>query len=160
MGTLTLCVVGLIMLVGLIGVIVPGVPGIALCWAGVLWWALVEQTSLAWGVLIAATAVLLLNQVLKWLLPGRHMREAGVPWRTMFVAGAAGVVGFFVIPLIGLAVGFVLGLYAMERSRLGGHRQGWASTKTALRAIGIALLVELLATLLVVAGWSGAVLFG
>lgn len=160
MGTLTLCVIGLVMLVGLAGVIVPGLPGIALCWAGVLWWALMERTPTAWGVLVGATVVLLVNQVLKWLLPGRRMREAGVPWRSLLVAGAAGVLGFFVIPVVGLLVGFVLGLYVMERLRLGGHSLGWASTKTALRAIGIALALELLAALLIAAGWAGAVVFG
>ncbi|GGO92333.1 DUF456 domain-containing protein [Wenjunlia tyrosinilytica] len=160
MGTAQLCLVGLVMLFGIVGVLVPGLPGVLLCWAAVLWWALAERTSLAWFVLVGATAVLLVNQVLKWLLPSRSMREAGVPWRTLAVGGVAGVVGFFLIPLIGLAIGFVLGVYAMEWLRLGGHSHAWVSTRTALRAIGFGVLIELFAALLVAGAWSGAVLFG
>lgn len=160
MGTELLWVVGLLMVVGLVGVVVPGLPGIALCWGGVLWWALVERTTLAWIVLAAASAVLALCLVLKWLLPGRTMRNSGVPWRSLLLAGVVAVAGFFLIPVVGLLVGFVLGLYLAERHRLGDHRQGWASTRTALRAIGLALLLELLGALLIAGTWAAAAVLG
>ncbi|MEU8571412.1 DUF456 domain-containing protein [Streptomyces pathocidini] len=157
MGTWQLVLVGLVMLLGLLGVLVPGVPGPPVVWAGVLWWSLTEQTTLAWWVLMGATAVLLLNQVLKWLLPTRHMKEAGIPWRTLYVGGAVAFVGFFVVPVVGAVIGFVAGLYGAERVRLGNHGNAWASTRVAMRAIGLSVLIELFACLLVVGAWVGAV---
>ncbi|MFF9786964.1 DUF456 domain-containing protein [Streptomyces nigrescens] len=151
---------GLVMLLGLLGVLVPGIPGPLIVWAGVMWWTLSEKSALAWVVLMAATALLLLNQVLKWLLPARNLRAVGTPYRALFLAGVAGIVGFFVIPVIGGVLGSVGGLYLLERIRLGSHGDAWASTRTALRAIGLSVLVELFACLLVVGVWIGAVVAG
>ncbi|MGW2009080.1 DUF456 domain-containing protein [Streptomyces sp. NEAU-L66] len=151
---------GLVMLLGLLGVLVPGIPGPLIVWAGVMWWTLSEKSALAWVVLMAATALLLLNQVLKWLLPARNLRAVGTPYRALFLAGVAGIVGFFVIPVIGGLLGSVGGLYLLERIRLGSHGDAWASTRTALRAIGLSVLVELFACLLVVGAWIGAVVTG
>ncbi|MFI5523209.1 DUF456 domain-containing protein [Streptomyces platensis] len=151
---------GLVMLLGLLGVLVPGIPGPLIVWAGVMWWTLSEKSGLAWVVLMSATAVLLLNQVVKWLLPARDLRAVGTPYRALFLAGVAGIVGFFVIPVIGGLLGSAGGLYLLERIRLGSHGDAWASTRTALRAIGLSVLVELFACLLVVGAWTGAVVAG
>ncbi|MGP3922898.1 DUF456 domain-containing protein [Streptomyces sp. 8N616] len=158
MGTWQLVAVGLVMLLGLFGVLVPGVPGPPVVWSGVLWWALTEKSGLAWWVLMGSTAVLLLNQALKWLLPARRMKEAGIPWQTLYIGGAAGVAGFFLVPVVGAVIGFVGGLYGAERVRLGSHDNAWGSTRTAMRAVGLAVLIELFACLLVVGAWAGAVL--
>lgn len=155
-----LVAVGLVMLLGLLGVLVPGIPGPLIVWAGTVWWALSEKSGAAWAVLIGATAVLLLNQVVKWLLPARNPRAAGAPYRTLFLAGVAGIVGFFVVPVLGCPLGAVGGLYLLERVRLGGHGQAWASTRTVLRATGLSVLVELFACLLVAGAWAGAVSAG
>ncbi|MER5970449.1 DUF456 domain-containing protein [Streptomyces sp. NPDC002055] len=160
MGTWQLVAVGLLMLLGLLGVLIPGVPGPAAVWAAVVWWALTEKTGLAWWLLMGATALLLLNQTLKLLLPGRRMRESGVPWRTLYIGGGACVVGFFVVPVLGAPLGFVAGVYGAERARLGGHGAAWASTRTAMRAIGLGVLIELFACLLVLGAWIGAVVAG
>ncbi|MGP3982161.1 DUF456 domain-containing protein [Streptomyces sp. KR80] len=160
METWQLVAVGLVMLLGLLGVLVPGVPGPPVVWSGVLWWSFTEKTATAWWVLIVASAVLLLNQALKWLLPARRMKEAGIPWRTLYIGGAAGVAGFFLLPVVGAVIGFVAGLYGAERVRLGSHGNAWTSTRTAMRAIGLAVLIELFACLVVVGIWTGAVIAG
>ncbi|MEU9120891.1 DUF456 domain-containing protein [Streptomyces sp. NPDC048506] len=155
-----LIAVGLVMLLGLIGVLVPGIPGPLIVWAGVLWWTVTEKSVLAWAVLIGATAVLLLNQALKWLLPTRDLRAAGAPYRTLFLAGAAGIAGFFVVPVIGGPLGAIGGLYLLERTRLGSHGDAWSSVRTVMRTIGLSVLIELMACLVVVGAWAGAVLAG
>lgn len=114
-----------------------------------------RSTPLSWGVLAAATGVLLLNLVLKWLLPARSMRAAGVSWRALFTAGAVAIAGFFLVPVIGAPIGFVGGLYAFERVRLGSHGGAWSSTRTAMRAIGFGMLIELFACLLVMRRVAG-----
>ncbi|MCX4547356.1 DUF456 domain-containing protein [Streptomyces sp. NBC_01387] len=155
-----LVAVALVMLLGLVGVLVPGVPGQAIVWAALAWWALTDTTGLAWGILAGATAVLLLNQALRPLLPARRPRESGAPRKTVYIGGAAGIVGFFIVPVLGGIVGFIGGIYGAERVRLGGHGAGRASTRTVMRAIGTSILVELSACLMVVGAWVGALIRG
>ncbi|MGW3243727.1 DUF456 domain-containing protein [Streptomyces sp. NPDC001070] len=158
MGSGQLCLIGAVMLSGLLSVLVPGAPGPAMCWAAVLWWATHLHTPLSWGVLAAATAVLLLGQAVRLLLPSRSVRDSGVTRRAFLVAGLWAVAGFLLLPVVGAPAGFVLSLYGGERLRLGSHGAAWSSTRTAMRATGTAVLVELFACLLVAGVWLGAVL--
>ncbi|MEU8961279.1 MULTISPECIES: DUF456 domain-containing protein [unclassified Streptomyces] len=160
MGVWQLLAVGAVMLMGLCGVLVPGVPGPAIVWAAVAWWALDDTTGLAWAVLAGATGVLLLNQALRPLLPPRRFKGAGVSRRSVLTAGASAVVGFFVLPVLGGIAGFLGGLYGAERVRLGSRADAWASARTALRAGGYSVMAELFACLLVAGAWLGAVVWG
>ena len=68
----------------------------------------------AWTVLAVATVALVISGVVKYTWPGKRMREAGVSNRALVVGGVLGIVGFFVIPIVGLFIGFVLGDYLAE----------------------------------------------
>jgi uncharacterized protein YqgC (DUF456 family) len=155
-----LVLVGIVILVGLVGVLLPLLPGLLLCWGAVLVWALVERTAVAWTVLAAATVLVAASTVTKYLVPGRRMRAAGVPWASLAAGGALAIVGFFVIPVVGALVGFVAGVYGAERLRLRTHAAAWPSTVQALRAVGLSVLIELGAGLLIAAAWLAAVVLG
>jgi uncharacterized protein YqgC (DUF456 family) len=146
-------VVALVVVVGLVGIVVPVLPGLLLIWAGVAVWSTERQDGTGWTVLAVVTALALAGSALKYLLPGRRMRTEGVPSRTMVIGGALGLVGFFVIPVVGLLVGFVLGVYLAERWRLGDHGRAWASTIVALKAAGWSMLIELLTGLTMATTW-------
>ncbi len=158
MDTLGLVLVGIAILVGLVGVVVPALPGLLLVWAAVLVWAVVERTTAAWVLLASATVLVAVSQVVKYLVPGRRMRAAGVPWTSLAGGGALGIVGFFVVPIVGAFLGFVLGVYLAERLRLDGHTLAWSSTLHALRAVGLSILIELGAGLLIAGAWLTTVL--
>ncbi|NEB78016.1 DUF456 domain-containing protein [Streptomyces sp. SID14478] len=160
MGAWELLLVGAVMALGLCGVLVPGVPGSWLVWAGVAVWALRDPNGLAWGVLVGATVALLAAQVLRWQLPPRRLRQAGATRKLAVWAGAGALVGFCVLPVVGAIPGFIGGIYVSERLRLGGHGDAWASTRTAMRAGGSSVLAELFACLLIVGAWAGAVIWG
>jgi uncharacterized protein YqgC (DUF456 family) len=153
-----LVLVGLAILVGLAGVLLPVVPGLLLCWGAVLVWALAERTAAAWTVLVVATLLFATSQVVKYLIPGRRLRAAGVPWGSVAAGGALAVVGFFVIPVVGVVAGFVGGIYGAERLRLHTHAAAWPSTKRALQAVGLSVLIELVSGLLIGTVWLAAVL--
>jgi hypothetical protein len=50
-------------------------------------------------------------------------------------------------------LGFVVGIYAAEVLRLRDHRAAWPSTIHALKAAGVSVLIELVAGLIIAAGW-------
>ena len=67
-----------------------------------------------------------------------------MPASTQWLGAGLGVVGFFVVPVVGLPLGFVLGVYLAEYRRVGG-RAAWPSTVHALKAAGLSILIELAA---------------
>jgi len=146
-------VVGLIMLVGLVGIAVPVLPGLLVVWAAVLLWASQAQTAGGWVVLAIATALALCGFLLQYLLPGRRLRAAGVTTSTTLAGAALAVVGFFVIPVVGAFLGFVLGVYLAERTKHGTHAAAWTSTMHALKAIGLSMGIELLTGLAIAGTW-------
>jgi len=145
--------VGAAILLGIVGTVVPVLPGAAVVAGAIVVWAVAIGDPVGWSVMVAALAILGLGTVLQYLLPGRRLQAAGVPSRTLWIAAAAGVVGFFVIPVVGLFVGFVLGVYAAEHHRLGRH-DAWPSTVHALKAVGLSILIELASCLLAAVAWG------
>ncbi|OON80642.1 DUF456 domain-containing protein [Streptomyces tsukubensis] len=160
MGVPELLLVGLVLLLGLCGVLVPGVPGPWLVWAAVLWWALQAPSPVVWGVLVGSTALLLLSRLIRWQLPPRRVRGSGVTRRMVVWAGLGSVLGFVVVPVVGAVPGFIGGMYASERLRLGGRGEAVASTRTVMRAMGTSVLVEFFACLLIAGVWLAAVVRG
>lgn len=146
----------LLILVGLVGIVVPVLPGLVLVLAGVLVWALMEGSALGWGIFAVSLVVTVVGYVLQYTVPGRRMRERGVSSSTLFLAVVLGIVGFFVIPVVGAIVGFVLGIFVVELGRSRDRTQAWARTKHALVAVlhsmGIELSAGLVVTALYVAG--------
>jgi uncharacterized protein len=144
--------VGLAVLVGLVGIVVPVLPGSILILGAVLVWAAASATAVGWVVFALVTTLLVVGGIVKYAVPGRGLKTAGVPSRTLIAGGLLGIVGFFVIPVVGLVVGFVLGVYLAELQRVG-LDAAWPSTRAALRAAGLSLLIELAAGLLAAAAW-------
>jgi hypothetical protein len=122
----------------------------------VLVWAVDIGSPTGWIVLAVATAFIALGTVVKYVVPGRRLRQNEIPNSTLLLGGILGVVGFFVIPVIGLVVGFVLGVYLAELNRVG-LNQAWPATVHALKAVGLSILIELLATLCAAAVWVAGV---
>jgi uncharacterized protein YqgC (DUF456 family) len=149
-------VVAIVILVGLVGVVVPVLPGMVLVWGAVLVWAIATAEPVGWAVLAVVTLLLGAGLVVKYLVPGKRMKDAGIPGRTLWLGGAGAVIGFFAIPVVGTPVGFVLGVYLAELQRLGSE-QAWPSTKHALKATGLSMLIELTATGLAAGAWGAGV---
>ena len=145
--------VGLVILVGLVGIVVPVLPGSILILGAVLVWTVSDGSGTAWTVFAVATTVLVLGAIVKYVIPGRGLRSSGVPNRTIMFGGLLGIVGFFVVPVIGLVIGFVLGVYLSEVRRVG-RNLAWPSTVAAMKAVGLSIFVELVAGFLAAGVWA------
>lgn len=151
-------VVGLVIALGLLGVLVPVLPGLILVWGAIGVWALVESDGTGWAVLAVASLIFVGGTVVKYVVPGRRLRRAGVPWRSTVAGGVLGVIGFFVIPVVGLVLGFVLGVFLAEWARLGQHQGALRSTREALLAAGWSMAIELTAGVVMALVWLVGVL--
>lgn len=144
--------VALAIAVGIVGVIVPVLPGTLLVLAAIVVWGVQVGTATGWVVVAVAAALLVGGTVVKYLVPGRRLKASGVPNRTLAVGALLAFVGFFVVPVVGMFIGFVLGVYLAERARVGGA-QAWPSTVAALKAVGASILIELVAAFLAAVTW-------
>lgn len=147
--------VGVVMAIGVLGTIVPLLPGVLLVGGALVVWGVVERTPLSLTAMALGLAVLALGQVLKYLVPGRRLKESGVPGTVLLAGGLLGIVGFFVIPIVGLVIGFVGGVYLAELVRLRDPRRAWPTTWAAMKSAGLSMLIELASALVVVAAWFG-----
>lgn len=146
-------VVAVVCLVGIVGTILPILPGTLLVAGAVVVWGVITGGAPGWGAVIAAVILLALATGLKYLIPARWMREGGVGTWVLLAGGAMGIVGFFVIPVVGVIVGFVLGVYLAELIRLKNVRQAWPTTVTAMKAAGLSTLIEFTVAVLLTGGW-------
>jgi hypothetical protein len=146
-------------LVGLAGIVSVVFPGLIIVIASVVIWALIDQTVAGWAAMGFAIVIGATAMVMKYLHPGRKLREAGIPGRQIFFALVIAVIGFFVVPVIGAFLGFVGGIYLLELARVG-REQAWASTIHALKAVGQSIGIELIAAFLMAAVWLAAAIWG
>lgn len=151
--TLTNVLVGAAIAVGLVGIVVPVLPGSLLVVGAILVWAVVLGTPTGWVVFAVAATFIVAGTVVKFLVPGKRLQTAGVPSSTLWFGAAVGIVGFFVVPVVGLFLGFPLGVYLAEHRRLGAER-AWPATKSALKAVGLSILIELVAAVLAALTWA------
>ena len=132
---------GLAILVGVAGTIIPVLPGSILIGLSLLAWAIWGGAGTAgWVVFAMGMVFVLAGMAASAVLTGRKLKEHGIPSRSVVIGLVAGVVGMFIIPVVGLFVGFAAGLLLSEllphpelrhgnRHQLGraeGHRAGHA----------------------------------
>ncbi len=140
---------GIAILIGLAGIVVPVLPGSILILIALLAWAAEDGTATAWTVAAVATLFLVIGSVVKYLLPGRQLKQT-VPNSTLLIGAIVAIVGFFVVPVVGALVGFPIGVYVAERVRVGAA-DAWPSTRAALKAVGWSILIEFVAGVLAAA---------
>lgn len=147
------------MVVGIAGVVVPFLPGLSLCLGAVLAWAVWAHVG-QWRWLILGVCVLwfICGLIIKFAWPGKRMQRADIPPFSIIGGAALGLVGAFVIPIVGLPIGFVLGVWLLEAWRKGAFSPAWAATVEALKALALSTLVEVVCALAIAATWSVGVL--
>lgn len=151
-------VVAVLIVLGLLGAVVQIVPGGLVVAGSVVLWGVIVGGPTGWTVVAIAVVLAAVALVLKYLLAGRYLKGKGVPNRSLVVGAVLGIVGFFVIPVVGLFVGFIGGTYLSELQRLRDEPAARRATGHAMRAAGISILVELAAALTTAAAWFVAVL--
>lgn len=152
--------VGLAILVGLVGIVVPALPGSLIIAAAVLVWAIDAESGAAWAVLVVVVLLLAAGWAATYVVAGKRVADAGVPKRSLIVAGLVGIVGFFVVPVVGLLIFFPLGLLGMEYLRLRDWPAARSSAWLAVKATALGMLVELALGCAAAGTWLVAVLAG
>ena len=147
--------VAILLAVGTVGTLLPFVPGLGLAWAAGLLYGLSEGFE---GVGVGAFAVMTILAAVGilagFVVPARVAGAAGAARSSILFGAGLGVVGFFVIPVVGLAIGGVLGVYAGEHLRTRDGSVAWRSTWATIKGFGVATLLQFAAALAMSATWA------
>ena len=134
---------GLAILVGVAGTVIPVLPGSILIGLSLLAWALWGGAGTAgWVVFGIGLAFVLAGMAASAVLTGRKLKQHSVPNRSVVVGLVLGVAGLFIIPVVGLFVGFAAGLLLSELQRTRAFGTALASSWAALKATGLGMIVE------------------
>lgn len=143
------------MAVGIVGTVIPLLPGLLLVWGAALGYGLYEGFD-ATGV-AAFTVITLLGaagMLAGWLVPQRAAGKAGASKLSMLVAAVGAVVGFFAIPVVGVMVGGLAGLYLAELQRTSDAEVAWRSTRATVIGFGLATLAQFVLAIAMAATWA------
>ncbi|MEW6285335.1 MAG: DUF456 domain-containing protein [Chloroflexota bacterium] len=123
-----------ILLVGLAGLIVPVFPGLTVMWLATLVYALIQaaagrMSGWNWAAFAFITLLMLAGNIVDNIIIAKKMRDQFIPWSSILLAFAAGIViSIFFTPLIGL-VAAPLALFLAELQRLKNRDAALKSTK-------------------------------
>lgn len=146
--------VAAVMAVGMLGVVLPFLPGTGLIWgAGLVYGVVSGFGFVGWSAFVVMTVLLAAGAIAKYALPHRVGVASGVPRSTLLTATALGIVGFFVVPVIGLPLGAAGGVLVAEHSRLGNWPAAWRTTRRVVTGYGVGVLIELVAAVGMIAAW-------
>ncbi len=140
------------MVIGLVGILVPILPGTVLIWLSVLVYVIFDGfTAIDWITFSVITLIAIITGTADLWLPLLGAKSGGAARRAMFLGLIGSILGFFllgaVIPIIGNLFGGIIG-YAL--GILIGQYQKYQDWKVALKASiggvvgwGIATVVQL-----------------
>ena len=139
---ITTVVAGLLLAVAVVGTIVPVLPGRLLAIGTLLAWGWILGSPAAWWCAGIGMGLALAGWSASTVLTGRNLKQQKIPRGSIALAIALAVVGMFVIPVLGLFIGFALGLVLGEYGRRKDFPAALRASGSALKAMGIGVLVE------------------
>ncbi len=136
-------VVLITMLVGLVGTLVPILPGIMLMWAAaVVYGVVVGFDAVALIVLVLITMLAVAAMIVGVVVPKRAAADSGAATSSQIAAVIGGVIGFFAIPIIGVVVGALVGIGLAEWFDKRDWPAARASTIAIAKGFGVSALVQ------------------
>lgn len=140
--------------IGIAGTMLPFVPGIGLVWSAIVVYVVFDGFGAdSWTVLVVVTLIAGAGIFLGYRVPQKAASDGGLGWMGQLFAVVLAIAGFFLIPVIGAPVGFVVGVYAamlaIDRSN------AWTATVATLRAFVVASGIQLAAATSMGVLWAG-----
>ena len=146
----------LALLAGLIGLVVPIFPGLTVMWIAALVYAVIQAISgnmtwVGWLLFAVITLLMIGGNVVDNIIIAKHMIDKDVPWSSIIISFAAGIIAsVFFTPLAGI-VASPVGLFLAEWRRKKDKQvaldntkawlTGWGWSLAARFGIGVVMIV-------------------
>lgn len=133
----------MLVIIGIVGIIVPVLPGSIMVLIGLLVWAIVIGGTTGWVVFGIGALFVVCGMVSTYLITGHVMKREKIPNRSVIIGIVCGIVGMFVLPALGLPIGFAVGLFLSELIRVREPKLALKTSWEAIKATGAGMLIEL-----------------
>ncbi len=138
-----------LMAAGLVGTILPILPGLWLMWAGAFSYGLITGfDSTGWIALGVITVIAIAGTTAAVAVPQREASSIGIPLWGQVVATITAVIGVFTVPIIGAPLGFLVGVVLVQwivtRDLRSAPGTAWATVRALLLASGLQFAAGLL----------------
>ena len=148
-------VIAIVMIVALAGVIIPVLPGLVLMWAAALGYGFaVGFGAVGISVMVLLSILTVLSVVLGLLIPRRAAAESGASTISQIAGLAGAVIGFVVIPFVGLPIGALVGVLLAEYLEKGDWALAREATIGMARGFGLSVLVQFSLGMVMLLTWS------
>jgi hypothetical protein len=148
--TITLLVMGL----GLLGVLLPLIPGPLLIWLAALAYALIRGITWRSGIILAVLTILMLaGSTTDWWVSSAGARREGASGCAVMAAAVAGVAGFVFFNLLGAILLPMLTVLVVELLRLRDLRHAARAGRGYLVGWLLSTGIELVVALAMIAIW-------
>lgn len=149
----------LLILIGLVGAVVPVLPGALFIWLGILAWAIGENFQrIDWLTLTFLGILALLSTFSEYWLRPLMQHRAGFGWKNIVAAIVGGILGGIFLSglpvigtLFGAAIGSVIGTSAVTYIEKRNLSETWRAAKTYLIGCALSSLIEIVFCLLMLA---------
>jgi uncharacterized protein YqgC (DUF456 family) len=124
----------LVLVTGLLGLLIPIFPGLTVMWLGTLVYAIGQaslnnMTWVGWVLFVVITLLMIGGNVVDNIIIAKHVRDKEVPWKSILLAFAAGILlSIFFTPIAGI-IASPVGLYFAELYRLKDKKIALDNTK-------------------------------
>jgi len=149
----------LVLLTGLLGLVIPVFPGITVMWLGTLAYAVIqfmrgEMGWLGWFLFFIITLLMIGGNVVDNIIITKHMRDKDVPWSSILVSFALGIIAsMFLTPLVGI-IASPLGLFLAEWARKRDKQVAFDNTKAWMKGWGWSFLAMFGIGILMILLWG------
>ena len=151
LSTIALIITTLVMVIGVIGIVLPIIPGTVLIFLAAMVYAFLEGfQTIGWGTLVVLGLLSVLATTADLWASTAGAKIGGASGWSIVIGMIGGLVGFVLFNLLGAILGAVLGVLLTEIARVGDWRQalkagsgwllGWALSTVFQLAIGLIMV--------------------
>ena len=150
----TLWVTLFFMLLGLLTLLIPILPGLVIMWLAALGYGIVSGfNTLGIVLMVIITILAVAGSLVDNLFMGVGARRGGASWSTILVALLAGLVGTVAFPPLGGFIAAPLAVLLLEYIKLGDLGKAWAALRGMAAGFGAAVVVRFLIGLTILSLW-------
>jgi len=147
-----------VLLAGLAGLLIPIFPGLTVMWLGTLVYALVQAANdkmnwVDWTLFGIITVLMLVGNIIDNIIIAKHVRDKEVPWSSILLAFAAGIIVSIIFTPLGGMVAAPAGLFLAEWRRVQDRGVAFANTKAWMTGFGWAIAAKLGFGIIMIALW-------
>ncbi len=146
--------IGLVMAIGLVGTLIPVLPGLVLIWfAGLAWVILDGPDTEHWLLFALMSLFFIIGLILSIYLPAKSATGETPKW-TLTAGAIFAICGFFLIPIVGAPLGFIFGIFLRILINTREFHRAIRMTAKSLRALGISAVLQCVCGVAICTTWA------